>query len=251
MSNTAHDVVRDQNRQAWEADRYELWVAAYGSPKAQATRLIADPHHPIRRIERHLAPIGGRRICSIQGSHGRIAVALALLGADCTVVDFSEPNRRYALDLADEAGVALDYRLSDVMSCGALGLSGFDAVIMEMGILHYHQDLAGFFTVMAGVAAPGAVLVLNEFHPVERKLFGATPAGDYFSPELVIGDVPDPTRSGRDLGQCAYRFWTLAEVISAVLATGWTVTAFEEYPADNDPRIPGSYTLTAIRVPQD
>ena len=110
MSSTVGDAVRDQNRQAWEADRYDLWVAALGSPQAQASRLIADPHYPIRRIERHLAPVAGRHICSIQGSHGRIAVSLALLGADCTVVDFSGPNRRYALDLSAAAGVTLDSR---------------------------------------------------------------------------------------------------------------------------------------------
>ncbi len=251
MTSTPSDPnqARDLNREAWNAERYDAWVSAYGPADVEAARLIADPAGKLRRLLPHLDEVAGKRICNIQGSHGRVAIALALLGADVTVIDFGEENRRYALELAAAAGVAIDYRLGDVIEAGSLGLNGsFDAVVMELGILHYHQDLARFFTVMAGLAKSGGQLVLNEFHPVERKLFVAPGVlHDYFNAEVVMGAVPDPTGQGRNLGQCVQRFWTLGEIVTATIDSGFVVDRLEELPSWNDPTIPGMFTLVASR----
>jgi 2-polyprenyl-3-methyl-5-hydroxy-6-metoxy-1,4-benzoquinol methylase len=239
---------RDLNREAWNAERYDAWVSAYGAADVEAARIVADPEHKLRRLLPHLGAVADRRICNIQGSHGRVAVALALLGAEVTVIDFGEDNRRYALELAARADVTIDYRLGDVIEAGSLGLNGsFDALVMELGILHYHQDLARFFAVMAGLAKPGGRMVLNEFHPVERKLLGQGALRDYFNADVVMGGVPDPTGEGRNLGQCALRFWTLGEIVTAVIGAGFVVERLEEHPGWTDPTIPGTFTLVASR----
>jgi 2-polyprenyl-3-methyl-5-hydroxy-6-metoxy-1,4-benzoquinol methylase len=240
---------RDLNRESWNAERYDAWVSARGTPEVEARTLVADPAHKLRRLLPHLGEVVGQRICSIQGSNGRVAVAFALLGAEVTVLDFGEDNRRYALELAAAAGVRIDYRLGDVIEAGSLGLNGsFDALVMELGILHYHQDLALFFAVMAGLAREGGLLVLNEFHPVERKLFLAPGVlHDYFSAEVVMSAVPDPTGQGRNLGQCAQRFWTLGEIVTAAIGAGFVVERLEELPSWNDPTIPGMFTLVAVK----
>jgi 2-polyprenyl-3-methyl-5-hydroxy-6-metoxy-1,4-benzoquinol methylase len=90
-------------------------AAALGSPATEAVRIAADPLRVLRRLQPHLGEVRGRRICSVQASHGRIAMALALLGADATVIDFAEENRRYGLALADAAGVRISYESADVM----------------------------------------------------------------------------------------------------------------------------------------
>ena len=242
--------IRDANREAWNAGRYEVWVRAMGEPAAEAARITADPSHVLRRLIAHLGDVGNRRICSVQGSHGRIAVALALLGAEATVIDFAEENRRYALALAQAAGVRIGYEIADVMQAGALGLPTFDTLVLELGVLHYHQDLAAFFRVMADLCSSGGRLVLNEFHPIERKLFhdfGDAPR-DYFNTDLVIGEVPNPESGGARLGTCVYRFWTLGEVVTALLAAGFQLTALEEHPDWTTPAIPGAYTLVAVRA---
>ena len=242
---------RDRNREAWNAERYDSWVSAYGPADVEAARIVADPEYKLRRLLPHLGKVVGKRICNIQGSHGRVAVALALLGAEAIVIDFGEDNRRYALELAARAGVTIDYRLGDVIEAGSLGLNGsFDAVVMELGILHYHQDLARFFAVMADLTKPGGRMVLNEFHPVERKLFG--PGGgeprDYFNAELVTGDVPNPTGEARSLGQCVLRRWTLGEIVTTVIEAGLRVERLEEHPSWTDPTIPGTFTLVAAKA---
>ena len=48
----------------------------------------------------------GVRVANICGSCGKKAIPLALLGADVTVFDISEDNKRYAMETADAAGVS-------------------------------------------------------------------------------------------------------------------------------------------------
>jgi 2-polyprenyl-3-methyl-5-hydroxy-6-metoxy-1,4-benzoquinol methylase len=244
MSDADH-AARDGNRAAWNAKRYESWVTALGPPEAEARVLAADPAHKLRRLLPHMGDVAGKRVCIVQGSHGRVAVALALLGAEATVLDFAEQNRRYALELAAAAGVSIDYRLGDVMEAGALGLAPFDWLAMELGILHYHQDPAAFFRVMASLLAPGGHMILNEFHPVRMKLRQGMV--DYFNAEVVIGDVPNPTGAAESLGKCVLRFWTLGEVVTAAIEAGFVIEKLIELPDWDDPKFPGMFTLIAAK----
>ena len=240
----AQDSITDANQLAWNANRFDTWVSAFGTPEAEAARIIADPEHVLRRLSPYLGDVGGRRICSVQGSHGRVAVALARLGAEVVVIDFSEENQRYALALAAAAEVSIEYAVSDVMEADALGRAHqFDAIVLELGILHYHQDLDRFFSVMRMLTANSGHLVLNEFHPVQRKLFWPEGPNDYFHADLVEADVPNPEATGASLGRCLYRFWTLGEIVTSVIKAGFTIMKLDEHPDWNDPTIPGSFTI--------
>ena len=246
----SNDIV-EQNRAAWNARRYESWVAALGPPAQEARVLLGDPAHKLRRLLPYMGEVAGKRVCNVQGSHGRVAVALALLGAEAAVLDFAEENRRYALELAAAAGVAIDYRLGDVMLAGDQGLDGqFDWLVMELGITHYHHDIVAFFRVMAALAKPGGRLILEEFHPVQRKLLRtrSSAPGDYFNAEVIIGDVPNPTGGPERLGQCVMRGWTLGEIVTAAIEAGWTIEKLVEHPDWDEPKIPGTFTLVAAKA---
>ena len=242
----AVDSITDANQTAWNAGRFNAWVSAFGTPEAEAARIIAEPERVLRRLSPYLGDVAGKRICSVQGSHGRVAVALARLGASVFVIDFSEENQRYALALAAAAEVSIEYAVSDVMEAAALGRAHqFDAIVLELGILHYHQDLDGFFSVMRMLTANGGHLVLNEFHPVQRKLFWPDGPKNYFGDDLVEADVPNPDAAGASLGRCQYRFWTLGEVVTSVIKAGFTIIRLDEHPDWTDPTVPGSFTLLA------
>lgn len=246
MASEAVNEVTEANRRAWDAQRFDAWLAAFGGTEAEAARIVADPQRVLRRILPYLGAVEGKRICNIQGSHGRVAVALARLGAQVTVIDFSEENRRFALALAEAADVVLDYTVCDVMEGGGVGRNhDFDLLVLELGILHYHQDLAGFFSVMRLLAANGCTLILNEFHPVQRKVFWADGPGDYFHTDLVEADVPNPVPGSPSLGKCSYRFWTLGEVLTAVIEAGFAPLRLEEHPDPSNTTIPGFFTLVA------
>tara|TARA_B100000378_G_C17986148_1_gene392232 strand:- start:37 stop:591 length:555 start_codon:yes stop_codon:yes gene_type:complete len=182
----------------------------------------------------------------VQGSHGRVAVALAHLGAEVLVVDFAEENRRFALDLAACAGVAIDYALCDVLKANELGRNQqFHVLVLELGIIHYHQDLDRFFRVMRKLAADGGGLLLNEFHPVQRKLYWPEGPHHYFEANLIETDVPNPNRGGESLGRCLYRFWTLGEIVTGAVNAGFRVARLDEHPDSEYPTISGTFIRLA------
>ncbi len=236
----------ESNRKAWNASRYDAWVAAFGGVGIEAQRIVSNPEHPLRRILPYLGALEGKRICSVQGSHGRVAVALAVLGAKVQVIDFSEENRRFAVEMAEAANVSIDYAVCDILEAESLDLPHkFDSLVLELGILHYHEDIELFFTAMRGLVQDGGVLFLNEFHPVQRKLFWTGGLQDYFSDKLIEADVPNPDVEGASLGKCQYRFWTMGEVLTAVIKSGFTIVRLDEHPDGSNSAIPGTFTLLA------
>ena len=176
----------ERNQRAWNAQRFEAWMSRYKSPEVEARVIAANPQHVARRIYPYLGEVEGKQICNVQGSHGRMAVALALMGADVHVIDFSEGNQKFASALANAAGVKIDYTVCDILNISQVGLRHrFDCLVLELGILHYHQYLDRFFAVMRYLLAENGVLILNEFHPVQRKLFWPDGPRDYFHDQII------------------------------------------------------------------
>ena len=84
----------------------EALVKMYGTPADFAEKILADPEGHLWRTIDFLGDVKGKRIINLLGSNGRKAVPLALLGAGVTIVDISEPNRQYAVALAECAGLS-------------------------------------------------------------------------------------------------------------------------------------------------
>ena len=85
-----------QNKKAWEYNAYDFWVKEAGLPADRAKKIVADPHGALKRYANYFETYKGIRIANICGSCGKKAVPLAALGADVTVFDISEDNKRYA-----------------------------------------------------------------------------------------------------------------------------------------------------------
>lgn len=107
------DNVSLKNKTAWEYRAYEFWNMNYGTPKEKAAQIKADPKARLRYHQKYFENINGLKIANVCGSNGRIAVPLAVLGADVTIFDISAENKRYALELADCADVSIDFELGD------------------------------------------------------------------------------------------------------------------------------------------
>lgn len=253
-----------QNLEAWNSGTYQAWLSRFGTPQEAAAKIAAEPK---KRIGAALADMGGdvqgKRIANLLGSNGNKAVALALLGAEVTVVDFSEGNRKYALELAEAAGVALDYCLSDVLQLPMEQWGGrFDVVFMEFGILHYFQDLAPLFAVVHQLLAAGGVLVLQDFHPVSTKLISSKGTTAQIRKHKVTGDYFDTALTEKDAAFSKFspeaaegapkvylRNWTLGEIVTGAAGSGLIITRLEELPNQSsdtfDRGIPKTFTLTA------
>ena len=104
-----------QHKEAWEFDAYNFWKEHSGTPAERAKEDVENPRKMLRRYADYFDEFEGIKIANICGSCGKKAIPLALLGADVTVFDISEGNRKYAMEVAEEANVDITYEVGDVL----------------------------------------------------------------------------------------------------------------------------------------
>ncbi len=195
------------------------------------------------------------KVANICGSCGKKAIPLALLGAEVTVFDISEDNRKYAMELAEAAQAAIHYEVCDVLEIDPKTYAGcFDVVFMEGGILHYFHNLDAFMEKMHALLKPGGVMICNDFHPLTKVmdvLGFQQPTRGYFASEVFEGEMPharfydEETR--KIFPKCSLRKYTLSEIINAVITAGFTLKKFDEHPAWTNHDLPGEFTILAGR----
>jgi ubiquinone/menaquinone biosynthesis C-methylase UbiE len=254
----------EANQAAWDQSPYEAWMRRFGTPAEAAAKIKENPAARLASLYEHIGDPRGKKIINLLGSHGGKAVALALLGADATVADFSTGNARYAKELAEAAGVQLRYIVSDVLQLPEEERSGdYDIVLMEFGILHYFTDLKPLFAVVFELLGTGGRLLLQDFHPFTTKLISSKGTrhttrkhkidGDYFDTSVEEVEIPYlkflPEAEREGLAKTRLRRWNLGEIVTAVADSGLTVKLLKEEPNLSsdvyDKGIPKSFILAA------
>lgn len=247
-----------KNKTAWEYRAYEFWNNE-GTPKEVAEQLKADPLSKLKLHQKYFNNIHGMKVANVCGSSGRRAAALALLGADVTVFDISEENKRYALELADCADVSIKYEIGDFCETNMnIYKNFFDMAYAEGGILHYFSDIDIFMETIYELLKPNGELILSDFHPFRKinsvgSFMFSVPqtGGDYFNSNIFNGDVAyksffkDDEQSS--FPDCSLRFYTLSEIINAVIRAGFTIREFNEHPNYENEKIPGLFTIFAVK----
>lgn len=245
-----------QNKKAWEYNAYEFWIRHAGTPEESARLARENPLRMLRRFARYFDAYEGVRVANICGSCGKKAIPLALLGADVTVFDISEDNRRYALEVAGAAGVSVRYEVGDVLDIDLEKYGGaFDVVFMEGGILHYFHDIDEFMRIMHGLMKSDGKMICSDFHPFNKISdcleLQQTTMG-YFSQEIVEGEMAharffEPEIRER-MPKCSYRRYTVSEIINGVIGSGLILKRFDEHPAWTNGDVPGEFTLIAVKA---
>ncbi|MDT8716438.1 methyltransferase domain-containing protein [Clostridium sp. 19966] len=252
----------DENENAWNQENYEAWVRRFGTPKEAVEKIKKDPIKHLSVLYSKFGDVRGKKIINLMGSNGNKAVALALLGAEVTVVDFSHGNRQYAMELAKEAGVKIEYILEDVLKLNDDVLKGqYDIVFAEMGILHYFLDLEPFFNIAKLALKHDGIFILRDFHPVSTKLISSKGSTAKTRKHKVTGDYFDTTLQELNVAFSKYlddkqekqrvliRRWNLGEIITAAAGAGFVIKSLEEEPNLSsevfDRGIPKTFTLSA------
>ncbi|MGN1387318.1 MAG: class I SAM-dependent methyltransferase [Bacillus sp. (in: firmicutes)] len=244
-----------QNEQAWNQNNYQALLARYGDPAEVAKKIQQNPEWRIYPFGKYMPNLNGKKVLHLLGSNGVKATAMASLGADVTVVDFSQENAKFAEELANAAEVDIDYIVSDVFSMPEKQ-GEFDYVLMELGVLHYFITLEPLMELIKETLAPGGRFILHEFHPISTKLITSNGkkhkvTGNYFAPELTYQSVafskhmPDGVQE--ELMQTVQRKWTIGELVTSVAASGLRIEILEEEPNHklHDIGLPKTYTLVA------
>jgi ubiquinone/menaquinone biosynthesis C-methylase UbiE len=191
-------------------------------------------------------------------------VALSLLGAKCTIIDISQGNAKYAKELAAEAGIEINYIVSDILDLSEeIKKPEYDIVFAELGIVHYFTDLKPFFSTAYSLLKSGGRFVLRDFHPISTKLIssrGSTAKvrkhkvdGDYFDASLEEKEVSFakylPEGIVKETRTVYWRRWTLGEVVTAAADSGLVIKILSEEPNLSsevfDKGIPKTFTIVA------
>ncbi|MBC2580359.1 bifunctional 2-polyprenyl-6-hydroxyphenol methylase/3-demethylubiquinol 3-O-methyltransferase UbiG [Clostridium sp. DJ247] len=254
------------NELAWNQMAYEAWVYRFGSPSEASQKIMSDPTSKLGLLSQYLTDVKNKKIANLLGSHGTKAVSLALMGADVTVIDFSYENSRYALDLARECGVEINYIVSDVLKIPAENITGdYDIVFCELGILHYFIDLNPFFNIASRLLRKGGIFIVEDFHPISTKLITSKGkkhkvTGDYFSKDIEETEVAymkfvpgfeNLTDEEKSSFQKAYlRKWTMGEIITSIANNSLYIKTLEETegPKPEDKGIPKLFTIVSEKL---
>ncbi|WP_260412349.1 bifunctional 2-polyprenyl-6-hydroxyphenol methylase/3-demethylubiquinol 3-O-methyltransferase UbiG [Alkalihalobacillus sp. TS-13] len=247
----------EQNQAAWNQDNFQALINRHGEPGDVAAKIKQNPEGRLSTsFYRHMKPVEGKRIAHLMGSNGIKAVALSLLGADVTVVDFSKENAAFAGAVAEQADIDIHYVVSDVLSyTDKREDHAFDFVLMELGVLHYYISLDPLVQVINRLLKPGGTLVLHEFHPISTKLITSKGkkhkvSGNYFDPTIENREVAFSKYSAdgeKEMMKVLQRKWTLGELITAVAKTDLIVKVLDEEPNQkvHDIGLPKLFTLVA------
>jgi SAM-dependent methyltransferase len=251
------------NKKAWEYKAYDFWYMRDGKPDEKAKKIMENPLGCLKKHKKYFTDVKGKTIANVCGSNGRKAVPLALLGADVTVFDISEENKRYALELAQCAGVRIDYVVGDFYDADTSKFKEyFDYVYAEGGILHYFNDINKFNKLLYEILKPNGHLILSDLHPI-RKIAGAgyykaeateqslleNVSWNYFDTTIHSGDVAYKQFFGEDekagFPDVIIKSYTLSDIINAVIDSGFVVEKFEEHPDWINANIPGEFKIYA------
>lgn len=245
----------------WHNDVYRAWYDKYGSPENYAAKIKKKPEKILGSLLSEFDFIDRAHILNPLGSIGSKALALSLLGASVTIVDFSHDNEKYFNDLNASLHQEVTYLVQNVMTLDFH--EEFDYAFSEMGILHYFEDLVAFFSIYYKALKPGGKIIIRDFHPVSTKLItsrGSTAkvrkhkvTGDYFATDWVEKESATSkysSDSSRHLIQL--RQWTLGEIVTAMATCGFIIEHLIEEPNLSsevfDKGIPKTFILKARKA---
>lgn len=245
-----------QHKKAWEYNAYDFWVKSAGLPEERAKKDLQNPIGMLKKYANYFDSYEGIRVANICGSCGKKAIPLALLGAEVTVFDISEDNKRYALEVANAANVQIDYEVCDILEINMdKYFEYFDVVFMEGGILHYFHDIDEFMKIMNSILKPGGKIICSDFHPftkISDSLKLQQPTMSYFSTDIFEGEMAharfydEETR--RNMPKCSYRKYTISEILNSLIQNDFIIKRFDEHPSWEDEKLPGEFTAIGIKA---
>ena len=241
----------EQNKIAWEYRAYEMRTTK--KPIQETAKEIRDdPKRFLRFHQNYFSDIAGKRIANVCGSDGRRTVPFAVLGAEATLFDISEPQIKYALELAEAVGVKLEYVLGDFIETDVTKHGNmFDFVYTEGGIIGYFSDIDAFTKMLYAITKPGGQLILSDFHPFRKVIDVEALNGDYFDSRMCDSNVPlhifAPAEEQSAFPKILKRSYTISEIINSVIASRFTLNEFLEhrYTEYKDGKLPAEFTIVA------
>jgi SAM-dependent methyltransferase len=227
------DSFHEANRRRWDAaseswrhraDTRGIWKKCHREPSLAL--------HPAEL--RWLCDIAGKSVAVLGSGDNQVVFALCGLGAKVTSVDISERQLEVARSRAAALGLQVDFVRADVVDLSGLGEATYDIVYTGGHVAVWVSDLWRYYREAARILKPGGHLIISEYHPFRRVWKSCADrleiGFNYFDrgPHRfeVAADVLYPAPG--TLEQFEFH-WTVADYISALLASGCQLVHAEEF----------------------
>jgi len=227
------DQFHEANRRRWDAGSASWALRA--DTRGIWEKCHRDPSLALHPAELEwLTDVAGKSIAVLGSGDNQVVFALSGLGAKVTSVDISEQQLDVARGRAAALGLEVDFVRADVVDLSTLHDATYDLVYTGGHVAVWVSDLRRFCGEAARILRPDGQLIVSEYHPF-RRVWKATPSHlevgcNYFDRGPHRSTVaPDVlyTAPG-ELEQFEFH-WTVADYISAILASGCQLIHAEEF----------------------
>ena len=235
----------EMNRRSWnEATK------AHNSHKGDQATFFRRGGSTLFPEERGLlGDLAGKTLLHLQCNSGQDSLSIARhLGADVTGVDISDEAIRFARQLANDSGIDVHFLRADIYDYFQGASERYDVVFSSYGVLCWLSDLAAWGAGLAACLKPGGRFVLVDFHPAlsafdeNWRLRHDFMGGACYEFESGVGDYVALTGSAAEIDVLlpglrdfhnpypgVEYLWGIAEVVTALLDAGLSLSHLAEY----------------------
>ena len=234
-------------QRVWDTNA-AFWDDFVGADGNDFHRLLVAP------VQTHLLALRpGERVVELACGNGQFSREMARAGVDVVACDFSAAFVDRARAHAEQAGLTIDYRLTDVTDADQLlalgGVASFDAAVCTMA-LHDIADLGPLAVSVRALVNQGGRFVFSVVHPCFNGLnptFVAETSdedGEIMTRYLLRIDRYldlQPERGIGIRGQPEPHWYfprTLTELLSPFFDAGWAMDGLQEPAFPQDQAIP-------------
>ena len=244
------------NRQRWDA-LAEADIA-YSRPwldlDETRARSLIDP-------EGILSVVRGARVLCLAGGGGQQSAAFGLLGADVTIVDFSDVQLQRDREAAEHYGHTVRTISADMRDLSQLATSSFD-IVWHAHAIAFIPDVNPVFDGVARLLRPGGMYRLECHNPFSHGVDASSWTGSGYVLSLpyedgaeVVYDDPHWDVTDRDgfkrriIGPREFRH-TLSTVVNGLVARGLVLLGLWERGVGDPGEAPGTWQqFTAVAPP--
>lgn len=228
------------NEKNWD-DRANLHMAG---DYCGLRRLLADPNAISAELALDIGRFGdlaGKQVMHLQCHVGTDTIGFARRGAGRVVgLDLSETSLAHARNIADKAGVEVEYVHANVYDARQAVSGYFDLVYTSIGVLCWLPDVVQWACVIASLLKPGGTFFIRDDHPMfmaigEDVSDGLKVEQPYFQLDTPMTwdddssyvDTPGAPR----IAHTTNHQWnhSLGQIITALIDAGLVVDGVEEF----------------------
>lgn len=181
-----------------------------------------------------LGDVKGKSLLHLQCHFGMDTLSWERLGATVTGVDLSDEAVAAAEKLRDEVGLKGKFVCCNVYDIDKYLHQKFDIIFTSYGTIGWLPDLDRWAKLISDFLKPGGTFFIADFHPViwmfDEKIEQVKYS--YFNHEVIATEAAGSYAARHEQPQKTEFGWNhnFAEIFSALMKHGMTITHFEEYP---------------------